>query len=222
MNLFFAIILGLAGLAAGIITPYISDRIIKHKCSVNNKSFPDKPFWKWYVRAIPIIINTAFFAAAGYFMENPGAAILISVLAGMSVIFTVIDLRIRIIPNEMVLAMLAVGAVFQLVQYGFRGLLIALACMFVLMLLFLIVGLIVGLGKVGAGDIKLAGAMGLALGYPAVINAALIMSAAIIAYCFFGVWFKKLTLVSMFPFAPFMMLGTVSALGMIVLQLFFF
>ena len=216
MNLFFAIVLGIFGLAAGIATPFVSDKIIVYKCTKSGKQISAKPFWKWYNRGIPIVLNAAFWTLAALQLKNPVSAVLISVLFSISILFAVIDYRIHIIPNEMVLVTFVIGILFQLVTYGLKAALIAFACMFGMMLLFLIVGFIVGMGKVGAGDIKLAGVMGIALGYPAIMNAALVMSIAILAYCFFGVWFRKLTLVTMFPFAPFMMLGMVSALGIII------
>ena len=216
MQFFF----GVAGLISGIAIPTVSDKIIQNKCIRNKKEIPDHNFWKWYTRGISIILNTIFWTLAGLFLENPVSAFLISVLCTLSILFAVIDLQIRLIPNEMVLFTMAVGGMFQLIQYGFKSFLIAIACMLGMILLFLLVGFIVGLGKVGAGDIKLAGAMGLSLGYPAIFNGALVMSVVIIAYCFIGVWFRKLTMVTMFPFAPFMMIGMVSSLGIIILNFF--
>ena len=216
MNLFFAIVLGIFGFTVGITTPFVSDKIIQYKCIRNEKEIPAKIFWKWYNRSIPIILNATFWTLAAMQLNNPISAVLISILFALSILFAVIDLRIHMIPNEMVLVTLVIGGLFQLVQYGFKPLLIAFACMIGMMLLFLVVGYIVGMGKVGAGDIKLAGAMGLVLGYPAVLNSAFVMSIVILAYCFFGIWFKKLTLVTMFPFAPFMMIGMLTALGIII------
>jgi len=216
VNLFFAIFLGILGLAVGIATPFVSDKIILYKCTKSEKQIPIKPFWKWYSRGIPVLLNAAFWSLAALKLSNPFGAVLISILVSVSVLFAVVDYQIHIIPNEMILVTLVIGGLFQVVQFGLVPFLIAIGCMFGMMLLFLIVGFIVGMGKVGAGDIKLAGVMGLALGYPAIMNAALVMSIVIFLYCFFGIWFRKLTMVSFFAFAPFMMIGMISALGLII------
>ena len=97
-----------------------------------------------------------------------------------------------------------------------KALLTALICMLVLAMLYLFVGFILGMDKIGAGDVKLAGVMGLILGHPAIVTAILFMSLSIILYCVIGIWIKKLTLISMFPFAPFMMFGMMVSLCQIL------
>jgi prepilin signal peptidase PulO-like enzyme (type II secretory pathway) len=142
----------------------------------------------------------------------PVPSLLCSILFTLAIIFAVIDIRIHTIPNELLAVTLAVGILFQLFQFGVKSLLIASACMLILAVLYLLVGFILGMDKIGAGDVKLAGVMGLVLGFPAIVTAILFMSISIILYCVIGIWIKKLTLISMFPFAPFMMFGMSVAL----------
>ena len=85
-----------------------------------------------------------------------------------------------------------------------------------IIIVFTVLGLIIGLNKIGAGDVKLAGLMGLALGYPHILYALLIMSIALIGYSLVGMAIGKLTHVSMFAFAPFLMLGLVSGLILVL------
>jgi leader peptidase (prepilin peptidase)/N-methyltransferase len=218
VNLFFVVFQGISGLIIGFFTPHISDKVMKAKCLQRDKEIPPNQFRNKIVHGFLCIINSAFWTAASFLMENPLSAFFISLLFTLALLFAMIDFSIHLIPNEMVLITLFVGILFQFTQFGWKDLLIAFVCMFAMMLLFTLVGFLVGLGKVGAGDIKLAGIMGIALGYPALLTAVLVMSAAIIAYCFFGIWFRKLTLVSMFPFAPFMMLGMTASLSLILFQ----
>jgi len=116
-------------------------------------------------------------------------------------------LKTRIIPNELVLATIAVGVCFQITYYGAISMITALFTMAGMMILFSVAAGMVGFGKVGAGDMKLAGAMGLALGYPGILTALAAMSAGLLIYSLTGLFLRKLTMKSAFPFAPFMMLG---------------
>jgi leader peptidase (prepilin peptidase)/N-methyltransferase len=81
------------------------------------------------------------------------------------------------------------------------------------MALFLIVALVLGFETVGAGDVKLSGAMGFVLGYPLILYGVLAMCGAIVAFCVAGMALCRLTLKSLLPFAPFMMFGLLFAVG---------
>ena len=131
----------------------------------------------------------------------------------IAVIIAIIDIRIRIIPNELLLIMLAMGIAYQAVSFGLMAILTSLVCMVVMIIVFTAVAGFVGMDKVGAGDVKLAGAMGLVLGYPNVITAVLIMSAVFLIFTLIGMTLRKLTLKSMLPFAPFMMTGMIFTLA---------
>lgn len=135
-----------------------------------------------------------------------------SLIFTLSVIIAIIDLQIRLIPNELVLALLVLGLIFQITYFGKESLPSSILTMFGMMLIFSVVAGAMGFGKVGAGDVKLAGAIGLTLGYPNILTALIVLAALIVIYCSIGLATKRLTLRSMFPFAPFMMAGTVSAL----------
>ena len=112
--------------------------------------------------------------------------------------------------------MIVLGLAFQAVQFGLSALFPALLCMVAMMILFSAVAGFIGFDKVGAGDVKLAGTMGLALGYPAIISGLIIMSVVFVLFTLAGLVTKKLTLKTMVPFAPFMMTGMVFALLYII------
>lgn len=210
MNIIGAIILGIAGAILGFMIP----KIIKYFVFSKKKAeyvVPD------YIDSLSFklvfwLINAAAWILSGLMVGNIIIALLAAVLISIAIIITAVDLLIRIIPNYLVLAMLIAGVVFQVSTNGLPGLLYALICGVVMMAVFTAVAGVVGFGGVGAGDVKLAGAMGLALGYPQILTAMIIMAAVLIVYSLGGLLTKKLTLKSTFPFAPFMMAGMVFVL----------
>jgi len=216
MEYLVAVIFGLLGCGVGFFIPRVSNQIIEFKLSQRKKqkteNFLDQRKWD----ILMLIANGAAWGVIGFYSESVFAGILISCLVTMAIMFTIIDLIIHVIPNEMILVGLVIGIIFQVYTFGLNKFWIALICMAVIVVSFTIVGLIFGLNKIGAGDVKLAGLMGLILGYPHIVYAVMVMSVALIAYCIVGIAIGKLTHVSMFAFAPFLMVGLVSGLALIL------
>jgi prepilin signal peptidase PulO-like enzyme (type II secretory pathway) len=158
-----------------------------------------------------------FWALSSLQMEDGISALLISLLITAAALIALIDLLTRIVPNELVLAVLILGAAFQLTYYGPEHLLFALLSLLALFLLFTLSAVLFGFDKIGAGDVKLAGAMGLVLGFPFILEAFILMGLAVLFFCMAGLYAHKLTRTSTFPFAPFMMLGMSASLLHIVL-----
>jgi leader peptidase (prepilin peptidase)/N-methyltransferase len=121
-----------------------------------------------------------------------------------AVVFTIVDMRIRIIPNELVAALLCLTAAMAWLENGFAGYLGRLAGLLTALTLFLIAMLIAGPGKVGGGDVKLAAAVGFASGFPDVLVAILAM--ALLASLTGGVRIalKKAGRTAPMPFAGFL------------------
>jgi leader peptidase (prepilin peptidase)/N-methyltransferase len=208
----FAVIYGILGIFTGCLMLVLIDKITKRKCLEKDIIEKKNLFNKKYIKVILCFLNVVAWTMAGLTAENPIGALLLAIIFSLAVMIAVIDIRIHIIPNKLVLTLMVAGVLFQLIQFGGRSLLIAVACMLGITVIFLIVGAIIGLHKIGAGDVKLAGAMGLVLGYPHILTAVLAMSIVLLAYCFIGVYAYKLTMKSMFAYAPFMMLGLVVGL----------
>ena len=214
MNIYLAVIFLLAGMALGLEVPDIAQRIVLYKCRKKNSvTAKDSRYTTALLKLGLFILNGSAWCLSGLLAEHFGAAILISFLFTTAILIAIIDLRIRIVPNELLLVMVAAGIAFQAVQFGHMAILTSILCMIAMIIFFTVVAGIVGFDKVGAGDVKLAGAMGLALGYPNIITALIIMSAVFFIYTFTGLMLKKLTLKSMLPFAPFMMTGMVFAMA---------
>lgn len=210
----------LGGIIIGLILPAMSQKIISRKLLKKGiKPGIDLGYLKSHTKLGVCLINAGLWLLTVLSLENIITSILLSTLFTLAILITIIDIKIRTIPNELILIMSAVGIAFQTLHFGFSSLLGVFASMIGMMVFFIAVAGLVGLCKVGAGDVKLAGAMGLTLGFPNIITALAVMSVAVLIYSLVGFVTKKLSLQSMVPFAPFMMLGTglslIRILGMI-------
>lgn len=126
---------------------------------------------------------------------------------------SMIDFRARIIPNELVMVLSAIGFIYSLVTKGLQGLGVALIAPVVLFILFMII--MVGFQKLtgkqfvmGAGDLKLMMVASLVVGNLAGFQIFLLgMAGSMMAYILIGLGLKKITLYSLYPMAAFIMLG---------------
>jgi len=217
-NIVGVIGLGLTGALSGFIIPYAAQKFSTYKSIAERpRSAPDRLYTSARVKVIICLFSAAVWALAAAGMDSVFWALLVSLLFGLSVLTALVDLKANVIPNELVLALSAVGMVFQCSYYGYNSLLVSIFCMLVIAGLFTIVAGALGFGKVGAGDVKLSGVMGLILGYPNIIAALTIMSLALLIYSMIGFLTRRLTLRSMLPLAPFMMLGMLMTLIFIIL-----
>lgn len=204
MNIKLLLMMGMLGLVLGCLIPILAKKIIIYKYSVpKNKIHP----YELIIRMICGTINAAGWSAISFYSRNPFEILLLCCLWSMAVLIADIDLQVHKIPNETVLIMAVLGSVFQFLHFGVKGFLFAVISMIAVMLCFTVLGAVMGFRTIGAGDVKLAGAMGLALGYPLVLQGLLFMSLLMAVTCVIGIALKKLTLKSMLPFAPFMMAG---------------
>jgi prepilin signal peptidase PulO-like enzyme (type II secretory pathway) len=138
----------------------------------------------------------------------PGA-INLGLMVSAAVVFTAIDGSIRIIPNELVAALLALSAALALLEQGLGALPGRVVGFLVALTLFLVAMWIAGPGKVGGGDVKLAAVVGFAAGFPGVLVAILIMALAAVATGAAGMVLKKMGRTTPMPFAGFLMAGLV-------------
>ena len=211
MDSYMAVIFGILGLCMGIAIPVVSDRMIAYKYQRRNIG-TDRPVLGGKSRGLIVTLNGLLWIYAGIGLNNILTSLLVSLLFTAAILISAIDMQIRLIPNELVLLLLCLGISFQVLNFGWRALLSALFCMVAIGFVFTIVGRFVGFEQVGAGDVKLAAAIGLVLGYPQITIALIGMSAALLIYCLGGMAINKLTPYSTFPFAPFIMFGAICAL----------
>ena len=217
-NIIGVIGLGLTGALSGLIIPYAAQRLSLYKSAVAKRANAfGNLFFSAYTKIIACLLSAAVWALAAAAMESLFLALLISLLFGLSLLTALVDFKINVIPNELIIALSIVGVLFQCSYYGFDSLLTAILCMVIVAGLFTLIAVALGFSKVGAGDVKLSGVMGLILGYPNIIAALTVMSVSLLIYCQIGLLTRRLTLRSMLPFAPFMMLGLIMTLIFIVL-----
>ncbi|MGD9567374.1 MAG: prepilin peptidase [Sedimentibacter sp.] len=209
MKLFLSVIIGIAGLLIGYKIPEFSQKIMQYKKGKNFKEIGEESF---NINMLLCLFNGMIWGYSFYRLDNIFHVALIVILMTLGLIIAYIDVKIRIIPNELILVILTLGIVFQITYFEFRALVGAAISMIVMMVVFTAVAGFVGFGKVGAGDVKLAGVMGLSLGYPLIITAIGIMAIVLILFILSGMALKKIYLSTMLPFAPFMITGYITAL----------
>lgn len=206
----------LIGAGSGIMLPTAAKKLGVYKTdgmTGNAHRLRIPPLW---IRGVIVLINLVLWGIAAARSEHIWIATLVSVLFSVGCLISIVDFQIRVIPNELVLTMLVMGILFQIRRFGVGSLCTAGLTMMLMMLLFLVAGVVSGAGAVGGGDIKLAGVIGLTLGYPFTVSALLMMSVAMVGYSAVGLMFQRITLRSMIPLAPFMMLGLVGTIIKII------
>lgn len=222
MNIIITILFGIIGLVTGYKIPDISDRIIEYKKRKKNFETNESKELSNILKLLICLFNFAALTAIGLYTDNIFEALLIGIQITLGLIIAVIDIKIRIIPNELVLTLIILGITFQtIIDFGFKNILGAIISMIVIMIVFTAVAGFMGFGKVGAGDVKLAGAIALALGYPLIITAVGIMAIVLLTYILLGLALKKIYLSTMLPLAPFLSAGYILALLTTVLNVGF-
>lgn len=213
MNIYLKAVFLLTGAVLGFALPDIAQKLALYKYRKKYMSLEgDLRYTALPIKLGLCVLNSAAWLLVGFIADSFLIAALVSILFSLALLTALVDIRIRIIPNELLLVMIVLGLAFQTAQFGFSAIVPSLLSMVAMMLLFSAVAGFIGFDKVGAGDVKLAGGMGLALGYPAIISGLAIMSAVFVLFTLAGLLTKKLTFKTMVPFAPFMMAGMVFAL----------
>jgi leader peptidase (prepilin peptidase) / N-methyltransferase len=155
---------------------------------------------------------------------SPGTmeAVDLGLTISAAIILTIIDIRIRVIPNELVAALLCLWVALSLMEQGLAALPGRLAGLLTALALFALAVLVGGKGKkLGGGDVKLAAVAGFAAGFPGVLAAVLLMALAALMTGGAGMLLGRMGRKTPMPFAGFIMgglagavfLGRVGALG---------
>lgn len=164
--------------------------------------------------AAAALVNGAGWLLACELGPTPGRAAELAAIVSVAVVFTLIDVRMRVIPNELVAATLCISFLSAWMLGGLAALPARLVGFLVALTLFLLAMWIAGPGKVGGGDVKLAAAVGFAAGFPGVLVAILAMA---LITCLTGavkIALRKMGRTAPMPFAGFITGGLVLAMAL--------
>lgn len=202
------IIMAVVGMMFGWFVPLFAQKLIDYKGRQKKRSYPENPLYQGLIcKIICAVISAVGYGVCGYMNPSWVLLVLVGIIWILGMITIIVDLRIRIIANEVILALLGLSIIFRIVLGGFGSLLNSLLTMIVVMIGCIILGKIMGLWKVGAGDVKLFGVIGFLYGYPDVCAPALLMAATLLAYCVIGLKTYRITMKTMFAMAPFLVAG---------------
>lgn len=210
MNLWFmAIPAALAGLCIGGYIPKLSEGVLSYKERKGGKKYAlYSSGWPWQRQIYAL--GMALLWACAICLLPPDKAILTQVLSVFAFAISYIDNRYRIIPNEIVMILLAIGAVHQLWLGGLPELLKAFAVVGLsIVICTLSIFIVRSQGAVGAGDVKLLAAAALLTGYPQFLDVLLLMSVTAMAYCLAGIYSGRMNRKSRFPMGGFIAGGMI-------------
>jgi leader peptidase (prepilin peptidase)/N-methyltransferase len=197
----------LLGAAAGMLLPAAGDRIARYKRQKKGRALEAAPLYTGAAAMAACALANGLGWALCWQGGTPLAAVLAALIFTNGILLMLLDLRLRILPNELVALGAALGIAFQLAAAGPGGLPTALFAMLLIAMVFLLLGNVMGLDKVGAGDVKLAAVLGLTLGYPYAMVGLVAMAGSLALFCLAGLALRRLTLKSMIPFGPFLVPG---------------
>ena len=205
----FSLVAAAAGLAAGLLLPMLSEKLSAWKCGKKGREFAADPrFTSALTMLACSLVNGLGWGLCWDFGSAAAApAVLAALIWSLGVVLIVVDLRLRLIPNEVLLWMLILGVPMEVMLRGFGSL---FGCVFASMMVFCLfatLGKAMGLYKIGAGDVKLAMVMTMTLGYPTVLTGMLGMAGSLLVFTLGGLLLRKLTLKTMLPLGPFIVPG---------------
>lgn len=202
------------GAGAGACIPPLVKKVVGFKCSQYKKPLVRVGF-SVKSRVFLILLTVAFAILSVWFAPWERVPFYIG-FCMIAIAATLVDHRIRMIPNEMVLLLFALGLGYRVMVAGFSGLLYSLLASLITAGVFLLaMGVVFLLKKnigVGAGDLKLAVTASFIVGLSGIYLFLFGMVAAMLLYCLGGLLLKKLTMYSTFPMCGQIMAGFVFAL----------
>lgn len=213
MESFGGIIFAAAGASCGFFCISLAERIVVYKCKKKGREVP-LYYWGNEERYICILLAAVLFMMAEYYYPLV-QAVLLCLFTIISIIGTLIDYRIRIIPNELVLSIFVLGVFFNLLEGGLKHICLSVAASVITFILFFLAGKItyyfIKNFGVGAGDVKFASVAAFAIG---IERLNLFYSGIVIAlsvYLMAGFYFKRLKIGCTFPMGGQLMAGFIAA-----------
>lgn len=202
------------GAVTGLFIPKAAQKMIVYKCLQRNREAPEF-FLLTFYKQLFVLINAVLFALAGWLMPIAGACV-VCIFVFTALVSIIIDSHIRIICNEIVLVIFVLGICYRIIGGGLGALLGSLAALGIVLAVFggaaLITKFLTKEMGVGVGDVKLAMAIAVSVGYSGVFYFLGGIAVAIGGYCLLGMIYHFLTRKSTFPMCGHIMFGFMAAL----------
>lgn len=207
----------LLGLLFVILVPIAVDKLIEFKNSKRSIKIEPIETSKLFKIIFPLIIGvlSTYVVIAQQFPIWKSAFIIVFCFIGC--VGTIVDNKVRIIPNELVLLILFLAVPYRFLDGGFYYLLNSVAStlgvlLFLVGTFFVIRMFLASVVPAGAGDLKLIMAMGFVLGYPNILYGMFYTMIVMVGYIGFGLVTGRLTFRSYIPMAGFIMTGLIIGL----------
>lgn len=202
MNLITILFLGIISL---ILIPKGAFSIIKYKCSKEDIEIPDFFSNKSYIFLGFIILFVFYFI---YYLDMEiYLKILVILLIDISLVLVLIDLKINIIPNELLIVLFLIGFINSIAVSGISGIKNSAIGAFLMVLFFTISIVFFGTSKLGAGDLKLGVIAGFISSLQYLPTMLFMMAVSISVVCITGLITQKLKRTDIIPFAGFIIFG---------------
>lgn len=224
MNYFYALIIGIPlGVIVGLLFQHMVQRLITYKCNQRHRQVPDIDMGTKF-RVVMALVFMLMFSVL-FLGMNIVPAIIACVIMTIAVTCTYVDSKLRIIPNEAILAFLVLGIAFRISKDGFRSLLGSLVALAIIIAVFggcaIFLKIKKGTPGVGAGDLKMAMVMAISVGFPGVLYSLGALAASMVIYCLAGIWTRMLRMDSYFPMCLHLSVGLFAGLIASELSLLF-
>lgn len=198
--------------------PIISNKVIKYKDDKRSRDnklvYYSEPnsfllFSMFFVAFVSIYISLSLFEIWRF--------IFILIFIFIACIGTYIDIKVRIIPNEMIMVLMGLGILYRFGDEGFiggaYGVLTAVGMFaFLVASFFLAKSFFIHIQPGGAGDLKLMMAVAIIVGYPDILVSVFACMVSYIVFVSFGILFKRIKMTSYLPMAGFIMFGLIFGL----------
>lgn len=204
---FLPVLVAAAGLAAGPALPAYAGWIVR--CRRGELARETGQHWM-----AASLANAAGWLLAWAICPQPAEAAELGLTVSAAVALTIIDIRIRIIPNELVAALLCLWFAFALMEKGVAALPGRAGGFLTALAVFLLAALPGKGKKAGGGDVKLAAAAGFAAGFPGVLAAVLLAGLAALLTGGARILLGRIGRKTPMPFAGFIMAGLIAAMAL--------
>lgn len=203
----------LVGAGIGYFATSIAEAVVRYKCLKLNKEVIEYE-WRMGERCIGSLVTAVMFMLSGYSYSLLQSLILCAFCL-LAVVGALVDFRIRIIPNELVIIVLLLGLLFNLTEGGLVRIGLSVLSGIITFVLFMLTARITYyLAKnmgVGAGDVKLATVAAFAVGIDRLANFYSGIVVALVVYILIGFSVGLIKLNSTFPMGVQIMFGFVAA-----------